>query len=217
MTRASSVVMLIIALLAAPLAAHAQASGRVPRVGFIGILWASSPVQAFEQGLKELGYEDGRNIILEWRWTEGDSERLPALAAELVRLNVDVIVAPGEAQVNAVRQTTSTIPILGSPRRHRPASVVYVAPMADAKDEHDELLIADHVDDPVVPHTDAVRALQGRQPDDSRRAGIPGQRRELRPDPLAGLRVEGVEGLHHPVHQHDLIGRHRPVSAARPS
>ena len=101
-----------LSLLAAPLAAHAQASGRVPRVGFIGILSASPVTQAFEQGLKELGYEDGRNIILEWRWTEGDSERLPALAAELVRLSVDVIVAPGEAQVNAVRQATSTIPIV---------------------------------------------------------------------------------------------------------
>jgi ABC-type uncharacterized transport system substrate-binding protein len=102
-----------LSLLAAPLAAHAQASGRVPRVGFIGNLSGPSPVtQAFEQGLRELGYEDGRNIILEWRWNGGDSERLPVLTAELVRLNVDVIVAPGEAQVNAVRQATSTIPIV---------------------------------------------------------------------------------------------------------
>ena len=95
----------------APLAVEAQVSGRVPRVGFLGIL--RTPITlAFEQGLKDLGWEDGRNIVLEARWSQGDPARYPTLAAELARLNVDVIVAPDEARVNAVRQATHTIPIV---------------------------------------------------------------------------------------------------------
>jgi putative ABC transport system substrate-binding protein len=100
-----------VSVLAAPLAAEAQVSGRVPRVGFLGIL-RLSPVLAFEQGLKDLGWEDGRNIVIEWRFSQGDSARYPTLAAELARLNVDVIVAPDEARVHAVRQATHTIPIV---------------------------------------------------------------------------------------------------------
>ena len=95
----------------APLVVEAQVSGRVPRVGFLGI-FRVSPALAFEQGLKDLGWEDGRNIVLEARWSQGDSARYPTLAAELARLNVDVIVAPDEARVHAVRQATHTIPIV---------------------------------------------------------------------------------------------------------
>ena len=69
-------------------------------------------IEAFEQGLKDLGWEDGRNITLEWRWAQGDVARYPTLAAELARLNLDVIVAPDEARVNAVRQATHTTPIV---------------------------------------------------------------------------------------------------------
>ena len=72
----------------------------------------SASTLAFEQGLKDLGWEDGRNIAVEWRWMQGDPARLPALAAELVRLNPDVIVVPDESRVNAVRQVTHTIPIV---------------------------------------------------------------------------------------------------------
>jgi putative ABC transport system substrate-binding protein len=100
-----------VGLLATPRAAVAQVSGRVPRVGFLGI-FRLSPALAFEQGLKDLGWEDGRNIVLEARWTQGDPARLPELVADLVRLKVDVIVAPDEARVNAVRQSTHTIPIV---------------------------------------------------------------------------------------------------------
>jgi putative ABC transport system substrate-binding protein len=96
---------------AAPLAAQAQVAGRVPRVGYLGIFRSQSAL-AFEQGLKDLGWEDGRNIVLEARWSQGDSTRYPTFAAELARLNVDVIVAPDEARVNAVRQATHTIPIV---------------------------------------------------------------------------------------------------------
>ena len=100
---------LTVALLAAPLAAEAQVSGRVPRVGYLG--YERSAPNLFEQALKDLGWEDGRNITLEWRFTL-DPVRLPTLAAELLRLNPDVIVAPDEARVNAVRQVTHTIPIV---------------------------------------------------------------------------------------------------------
>jgi putative ABC transport system substrate-binding protein len=62
--------------------------------------------------LRDLGYEDGKNIVIEWRWQQGDPTRLPELIADLVRLKVDVIWAPGEVEINAVRKTTSTIPIV---------------------------------------------------------------------------------------------------------
>ena len=76
-----------------PLAARAQQPERMRR---IGVLWPGAPPdkwdEAFRQGLRALGYVDGRNILLEYRWAEGKQERLPALAQELVRLGVDVIV-----------------------------------------------------------------------------------------------------------------------------
>lgn len=84
-----------------------QVSERVPRVGYLGYV---PPADTLEQGLKDLG-EDGPNITLEERFAL-DPARLPTLAAELVRLNVDVIVAADEARVNAVRQTTNTTPIV---------------------------------------------------------------------------------------------------------
>ena len=73
---------------------------------------SSSLSGAFELGLKERGYEDGKNIIIEWRWAQGDLARLPALTAELVQLKVDVIVAVSETLVDAARHATSTIPIV---------------------------------------------------------------------------------------------------------
>ena len=97
--------------LAAPLAAGAQQAGRIPR---IGILRPGSPpdplVEAFRQGLHELGYAEGRNISIEYRWAEGRDERLPSLAADLVRLQVDVIVAGAAAM--AAKQATKDIPIV---------------------------------------------------------------------------------------------------------
>jgi putative ABC transport system substrate-binding protein len=82
----------------------------VPRVGYLGFeCWA--PIEPFEQELKDLGWEDGRNIVVEMRFTL-DPARIPTLAAELVRLNLDVIVAPDEVRVNAIRRITSTVPIV---------------------------------------------------------------------------------------------------------
>jgi putative ABC transport system substrate-binding protein len=95
--------------------ASPQQSVKVPVIGRLG---ASSPageaarIEAFRQGLRELGYIEGKNVIIEWRHAEGKFDRLPVLAAELVRLKVDVIVTGGENATRAVKQATSTIPIV---------------------------------------------------------------------------------------------------------
>ena len=106
-----------LALLAAPLAAEAQQAGKVYRVGILGNvpltdaegqhLWGG-----FIQGLRALGYVEGRNLTIEHRSSEGRYERLPALAAELVRLRVDVIVVPADQNALAAKQATQTIPIV---------------------------------------------------------------------------------------------------------
>ena len=81
-------------LLAAPLAAEAQPAGKVYRIGYLAATTAlSRPVGAFRQGLREFGWVEGQNIAIEYRFAESRLDRLPDLAAELVRLKVDVIVA----------------------------------------------------------------------------------------------------------------------------
>jgi putative ABC transport system substrate-binding protein len=84
-------------LLAAPLAAEAQPAGKVVRIGYltIDLAAASQTTEAFRRGLRNLGYVEGRNVMIEYRDAEGKSQRLPALAAELVTLKVDVIVTAG--------------------------------------------------------------------------------------------------------------------------
>src|SRR5712691_2821826 len=106
-------------LLAAPLAAEAQPAGKVPRIGILGNVPLTDPEGArvwgaFIQGLRELGYVEGKNVTIEWRSSEGKYERLPELAAELVRLKVDVIVAPAGQNVVAAQRATRTIPIVMS-------------------------------------------------------------------------------------------------------
>jgi len=102
-------------LLAASLAAEAQAPAKVPRIGFLS---ARPPtdnpyfIESFWQGLRELGYVEGQNIAIEYRFAEGRPERLPALAAELVRLKVDVIVTGGPPAPEAAKQATGTIPVV---------------------------------------------------------------------------------------------------------
>jgi putative ABC transport system substrate-binding protein len=102
-----------LAALAAPLGAEAQQAGKVPRVGFLANV-RSPGTEAFQRGLRELGYVEGQNIIVEWRLAEGRLERLPDLATDLVRLNVSVIVAPAPPYVQAARKATTTIPIVFS-------------------------------------------------------------------------------------------------------
>src|SRR6058998_4116547 len=90
-------VLALLALWAAPLAAEAQQAAKVARIGYLATNRATSPHlrEAFLQGLRDLGYVEGRNVVIEYRDAEGKYERYPALATELVALNVDdVIVAP---------------------------------------------------------------------------------------------------------------------------
>src|SRR5262245_37284632 len=101
----------ILFLLLAMLAAEAQEGGKIARIGYLGSSPSDPFVEAFRQGLRERGYIEGRNIAIEYRWTEGRFEALPSLAADLVRLKVDVIVASTQGAV-AVKQATSTIPIV---------------------------------------------------------------------------------------------------------
>jgi putative ABC transport system substrate-binding protein len=101
-----------LALLAAPLAAPAQQPGKTARIGFLFFVTSPSLDEAFRQGLHELGYVEGQNIAIEYRSAEGKDERLPGLAAELVRLKVDVIVAASPPATEAAKGATSTIPIV---------------------------------------------------------------------------------------------------------
>src|SRR5436309_13263853 len=113
-------VILTIGLLAELLGtAAAQPREKAPRVGYISPGSSSDPArlrrfEAFRQGLRELGYVEGQNIVIEPRWAEGKYDRYPALAADLVRLKVDVIVPVGGAATLAVQQATRTIPIVMS-------------------------------------------------------------------------------------------------------
>jgi ABC-type uncharacterized transport system substrate-binding protein len=102
------------ALLAAPLAAGAQPAATVARVGWLGANRAAIPHlhEAFRQGLRDLGYVEGRNLAIEYRDAEGKLERLPARAAELVALKVDVIVAPTTPAALAAKEATRTLPIV---------------------------------------------------------------------------------------------------------
>ena len=101
-------------LLASPGVAHPQPAGKVPRVGYLfyGSPGSSREIDAFRQGLRELGYIEGQSIAVEYRFASGQVERYPGLAAELVRLKVDVIVAPATPQALAAKQATSSIPIV---------------------------------------------------------------------------------------------------------
>jgi putative ABC transport system substrate-binding protein len=100
-------------LLALPFPARAQQVGRVYRVGYIGTGRGKSVFgDAFEQGMRERGYELGKNLIIEYRFAEGQFDRLPALAAELVRLKVDVIVTSINPTTVAAIRATSTIPVV---------------------------------------------------------------------------------------------------------
>jgi len=97
-------------LLAAPLAVEAQPAGKVARIGWVATSAPGPFDTAFRQGLRDLGYVEGTNITIEWRWAKGEFDRLAAVAAELVRLNVDVIVAGGTPAALATKKTTTVIP-----------------------------------------------------------------------------------------------------------
>jgi len=121
---------LVLSLLCAPLAVEAQLPIKVARVGFLQVTSprSASFVQAFEQGLRDLGYVEGQNLVIEFRTAEGNVERLPALAAEFVQRQVDVLVAGGpEAVLRAARDATSTIPIVMVAVDYDPMALGYIA------------------------------------------------------------------------------------------
>ena len=103
---------------AAPLAAGAQQPPKIPRIGFLGATSRSAGapfLEAFRQGLRELGYVEGQNIFIDYRWAEGRLDQFPALAGELIQLRVDVIVTWSNPAVTALQQATRTIPIVVAP------------------------------------------------------------------------------------------------------
>jgi ABC-type uncharacterized transport system substrate-binding protein len=112
---AASSVLVAVMLLAVAVIAAAQQPTKIPRIGF---LMSTSPsagsdrIEAFRQGLRELGYVEGKNIVIEWRHAEGKLDRLSELAAELVRLKVEMIVTAGPVPTRAAKAATSTIPIV---------------------------------------------------------------------------------------------------------
>jgi putative ABC transport system substrate-binding protein len=100
-------------LLAAPLTAAAQRPSKVPRVGVIGEASRTDPLlAAFRQGLRELGYVEGQSIVIESRYARGALDRAPKLAAELLRLNVDVLVVGGTVAAQSAKTLTTTVPIV---------------------------------------------------------------------------------------------------------
>src|SRR5712691_4812250 len=109
------IVTLHLGILAPPLAANAQMPGNIPRIGVLAAGIPStytSRYEAFRRGLRELGYVEGQNITIEYRYAEGKLGRLPDLAAELVGLKVDVIVALAAPETGAAKRATTSIPIV---------------------------------------------------------------------------------------------------------
>jgi putative ABC transport system substrate-binding protein len=114
LARVALTVGVVLSILAAPLAAKAQQPGKVP-LGFLSAnsrAAVSARTEAFRQGLRELGYVEGKSIFIEYQYAEGKLDRLPALAAELVRLKVAVIVTEGTTATRFAKEATSTIPIV---------------------------------------------------------------------------------------------------------
>jgi putative ABC transport system substrate-binding protein len=109
------VVAFTISVLITPSASQAQHSGHVPRVGYLG---TSSPslepelVKAFREGLRDHGYVEGQNIVIEYRWAEGNYQRFPDLVADLVKLKVDLILTAGTPGALAAKRATQTIPVV---------------------------------------------------------------------------------------------------------
>ena len=126
------IVTLILSLLTAPLTSTAQHAAKVPRLGLLipGSSSAFAPrIEAFRHGLRDLGYVEGRNITIEYRFAEGQDDRLPALVAELIRLQVDIMVTDGEAAILVAQHATTTIPIVMAVSSD-PVGIGFVASLA---------------------------------------------------------------------------------------
>src|SRR6266568_9486146 len=108
-------ILFVVVLLAFAVIAEAQQPTKIPRIGFLAAVSLSANsarFEAFRQGLRELGYVEGKNILIEWRYAEGKLDRLPALAADLVRSKVDVIVSGGGPSTRAAKDATKSIPTI---------------------------------------------------------------------------------------------------------
>ena len=117
-------------LLAAPLAAEAQPAAKVPHVGYVTSSGRSVNVTVFDQGLRDLGYTIGQDVIVEYRFGEGHIDRVPILIDELLRLKVDVLFAPSPQAIRAARQATSTVPIVGVDIETNPVEAGWVKTLA---------------------------------------------------------------------------------------
>src|SRR5262249_38963007 len=115
-----------------PLAARAQHSGKIVRIGMLTTAnpRSASFIQAFEQRLRDLGYTEGQNMVIDFRNAEGQVDRLPDLAADLVRLGADVIVTATEPATRAVKKATTAIPILMVAINLDPIALGYVDSLA---------------------------------------------------------------------------------------
>src|SRR6185312_15276902 len=115
MRRREFIILIGAAAAAGSFAARAQPANKIARIGFLGSASAagsSQSVKALREGLKALGYVEGKNIIIEFRWAEGKYERLPELVADLIRLNVDLLVTHGTPGTQAAKRATTNIPIV---------------------------------------------------------------------------------------------------------
>jgi putative tryptophan/tyrosine transport system substrate-binding protein len=113
--KSTTIIALGLLLFALSLSAHAQQATKISRVGFLSPIPASTisgRMEAFRQGLRELGYIEGKNLIIEWQSAEGHFDRLPELTGELIRHKVDVIVSAGPAATRALKDATALIPIV---------------------------------------------------------------------------------------------------------
>ena len=132
MDRRTFVSGLTLGLLAAPRVAKAQPTGKMYRIGFLVTATREETghlIGALSEGLRELGYVDGRNVVFELRFAEGRQDRLPALAAELVQLKVDVLVTGSNPVIAAVKQATATIPVVMAVSRD-PVGAKFIASLA---------------------------------------------------------------------------------------
>ena len=131
MDRREFISALTVSLLSAPAAGEAQPAARVPRIAVLGLTPANATLaEAFKQGLGDSGYTEGRNVAIEFRDADGRPERLPQLAADLVRLEVDILFARGAGALSAVKQATSRIPIVAVDLESDPVAMGFVRNLA---------------------------------------------------------------------------------------
>src|SRR5881296_220340 len=114
MRRIGLAVLLTVGVILAPIAVEAQQPGKIPRIAFITTTspGGSPPIDAFRGGLRDLGYIEGQNLLIEWRWGRGTTERFTEFATEVVGLKVDVIVAANSPAGYAAKKATTTIPVV---------------------------------------------------------------------------------------------------------